>query len=182
MIAATKPLTSWEDQERAVEAARAANEAMPPPWPVGTRVRHPGGRFRRGDAPWVDHGAIGTVVEVREGLADPRGAYSDADEYAPLHGASVVEFPGGTRVAIAQDMIVTDPDSSLMRHGPYASRWMVVPTPPHEELPEAGGLPYFRAVQGPDGTWGWGECPRCAEIVAVGAFGLHWEERWEERR
>jgi hypothetical protein len=29
----------------------------------------------------------------------------------------------------------------------------------------AVGVPYHRAVQGPDGKWNWAECPRCGEIV-----------------
>jgi uncharacterized C2H2 Zn-finger protein len=28
-----------------------------------------------------------------------------------------------------------------------------------------GAVPYFRAVQGPDGYWWWAECPRCGKVV-----------------
>lgn len=49
----------------------------------------------------------------------------------------------------------------------------------HEVLPpDALGVPYFRAVQGPDGRWDWGQCPRCGELVRAGEgrFGRHWDE------
>lgn len=51
----------------------------------------------------------------------------------------------------------------------------------HERMkPNAMGVPYFDAVQGPDGKYWWAECPRCGEIVknkdGYGP-GRHWAAR-----
>jgi hypothetical protein len=43
-------------------------------------------------------------------------------------------------------------------------------------------VPYFRAVQGPDGRYDWAQCPRCGEVVKNRKGrgpGLHWTLKHE---
>jgi len=45
-------------------------------------------------------------------------------------------------------------------------------------------IPYFRAVQGPDGKWDWAQCPACGEVVKntqtkgpLNRMGRHWHDK-----
>ena len=44
-------------------------------------------------------------------------------------------------------------------------------------------IPYFEAVQGPDGKWDWAKCPACGDIIkdrksgALNAIGRHWRDK-----
>jgi uncharacterized C2H2 Zn-finger protein len=42
-------------------------------------------------------------------------------------------------------------------------------------------IPYFRAVQGPDGKWDWAKCPACGEIFKDNKgnvlIGRHWRDK-----
>jgi hypothetical protein len=82
---------------------------LPPPWPVGTRVRYPGPEFAMSDpdTEWVRIGDIGVVVRVREGSAATGRMLGDYLDDKPFHGCSVVRFHGEPRLdrAVSRDQL-----------------------------------------------------------------------------
>lgn len=83
-------------------------DPIPPPLPIGTRVRYTGeNRWGRGDGTpdgpmrYVEPGDVAEVTSVHIGMRARPDLGGDLAE--PLHGWSVATFPNGVTIALGGD-------------------------------------------------------------------------------